>query len=307
MPGWLGTFRNFRTVTRCFTTGPGYCAELGRTDDSNKQFEELHTKYPKSRFWPDAVYRLAEMAVQKPDHPRAKKLLTELLEFGPGEQMLMHARLPVGPGINCPGTMGRSLAAAGATGTRFSRQPAPAAGRFLDCRSQLPAGQLQRGGGGNSQSLCARVSEKARSLAMAMVPLARGGIFAFIRSSGLKPKTGPADCQELSRFRAAVRGRLCAGRRLYAEGQIQREAREAYGRAIRSQSGGQDQTAAMAQWMIGESYFHQKNYEAAIREYLRLEILYGFPPGKAARCCRRPSVTKCWENGRKRSSCTPGC
>jgi TolA-binding protein len=47
----------------------------------------------------------------------------------------------------------------------------------------------------------------------------------------------------------------------------------------------------MAQWMIGESYFHQKNYETALREYLRLEILYAFPTWQAAallqagKCC----------------------
>jgi TolA-binding protein len=38
----------------------------------------------------------------------------------------------------------------------------------------------------------------------------------------------------------------------------------------------------MAQWMIGESYFHQKNYDAALREYLRLEILYAYPTWQAA-------------------------
>lgn len=37
----------------------------------------------------------------------------------------------------------------------------------------------------------------------------------------------------------------------------------------------------MAQWMIGESYFHQKNYEAAVREYLKVEILYAYPTWQA--------------------------
>jgi TolA-binding protein len=33
----------------------------------------------------------------------------------------------------------------------------------------------------------------------------------------------------------------------------------------------------MAQWMIGETYFHQKNYESALREYLKVDILYAYP------------------------------
>ena len=34
--------------------------------------------------------------------------------------------------------------------------------------------------------------------------------------------------------------------------------------------------------MIGETYFHQENYEAALREYLRVEILYPYPRWQAA-------------------------
>ena len=59
-------------------------------------------------------------------------------------------------------------------------------------------------------------------------------------------------------------------------------ARQAYNKVIRSAAGAKTETAAMAQWMIGETYFHQKNYEAALREYLRLEILYAYPEWQAA-------------------------
>jgi len=59
-------------------------------------------------------------------------------------------------------------------------------------------------------------------------------------------------------------------------------AREAYQTVIRSPRGSKTETAAMAQWMIGETYFHQKNYETARREYLRTEILYAYPEWQAA-------------------------
>ncbi len=58
-------------------------------------------------------------------------------------------------------------------------------------------------------------------------------------------------------------------------------ARKAYNRVIRSPTGAKTETAAMAQWMIGETFFHQKNYEAALREYSRLEILYAYPTWQA--------------------------
>ena len=38
----------------------------------------------------------------------------------------------------------------------------------------------------------------------------------------------------------------------------------------------------MAQWMIGESHFHQKNFQQAIKAYHRVESLYAFPRWQAA-------------------------
>ena len=38
----------------------------------------------------------------------------------------------------------------------------------------------------------------------------------------------------------------------------------------------------MAQWMIGETYFHQANYQDAIRAYYRVEALYDLPKWQAA-------------------------
>ena len=54
-------------------------------------------------------------------------------------------------------------------------------------------------------------------------------------------------------------------------------ARQMYNKAIDSAAGAKTETAAKAQWLIGETYFHQKNYEAALHEYLRVKILYDYP------------------------------
>ncbi len=69
-------------------------------------------------------------------------------------------------------------------------------------------------------------------------------------------------------------------------------AREAYARVVHSERGGKTETAAMAQWMIGESHFHQEDYAAALRAYLRVEILYAFPKWQAAALVQ---AGKCYE------------
>jgi len=53
-------------------------------------------------------------------------------------------------------------------------------------------------------------------------------------------------------------------------------------KAIRSATGEKTETAAMAQWMIGETYFQQKNYQAALRAYSGIEFVYAYPVWQAA-------------------------
>lgn len=71
------------------------------------------------------------------------------------------------------------------------------------------------------------------------------------------------------------------GRCLAARAEFQ-AARQAYGRVIHAPAAEKTRAAAKAQLMIAETYFHQKRYDEAFREYLRVEILYDDPPLQAA-------------------------
>ena len=48
----------------------------------------------------------------------------------------------------------------------------------------------------------------------------------------------------------------------------------------------------MAQWMIGETYFLQEQFATAVREYLRVEVLYGYPRWQSAALLQ---AGKCYE------------
>lgn len=69
------------------------------------------------------------------------------------------------------------------------------------------------------------------------------------------------------------------GRALQAEARFD-DARAAYQKAIAS--GGPPELAARAQFMRGETYFHQKNYREALREFLKVDILHDAPNWQAA-------------------------
>ena len=60
------------------------------------------------------------------------------------------------------------------------------------------------------------------------------------------------------------------------------DAREAYQSVVVSATGAKTETAAMAQWMIGETYFMQREFNQAIKAYHRVEVLHSYPQWQAA-------------------------
>jgi TolA-binding protein len=60
------------------------------------------------------------------------------------------------------------------------------------------------------------------------------------------------------------------------------QAREAYARVVNSKTANKSETAAMAQFMTAETHFHAEQYAAALKAYLRVEVLYAYPTWQAA-------------------------
>ena len=59
-------------------------------------------------------------------------------------------------------------------------------------------------------------------------------------------------------------------------------ARSAFLQAAQRDNAEKSETAAMAQWMIGETFMHQKRYAEAAAEYFRVVSLYPHPRWQAA-------------------------
>ena len=73
------------------------------------------------------------------------------------------------------------------------------------------------------------------------------------------------------------------------------EARAAYQAVIDARKGGD--LAARAQLMRGETFFHQKAYHEALREFLKVDILYDAPSGRRPRSWRREKSTNSSTSG----------
>jgi TolA-binding protein len=116
---------------------------------------------------------------------------------------------------------------------------------------------------------------------LAMIPLRRAQVFAQHKKWPEAYDLARKIEAEFPKFSQHFEVDYLLGRCLSAQGEFD-EARAHYAKVVQSQTGARTETAAMAQWMIGESYFHQQRYKEAIKEYLRVEILYEYPRWQAA-------------------------
>ena len=70
-------------------------------------------------------------------------------------------------------------------------------------------------------------------------------------------------------------------RGLEADGLLN-DAIQSYRLVIDSPQGSSSETAAIAQWRIGEIRFHQEDYPAAIQAYHRVDSIFGYPKWRSA-------------------------
>nr|MBC8356609.1 tetratricopeptide repeat protein [Planctomycetota bacterium] len=114
-----------------------------------------------------------------------------------------------------------------------------------------------------------------------MVPLRQAQCLAHQEQWAEALEIAESVSERFSEFRQLYEADYVMGRCFSMQARFN-EAREAFTRVVRSTTGGRTETAAMAQWMIGESFFHQKAYRDAIRAYHRVVSLHAYPQWKAA-------------------------
>lgn len=253
--------------------------DLGEHDKADELFERLRQATPRSRFWAEAVFRLAERAFQTGQLDRAAQVVGELADAEPDPQVTPHALLLAGKIAAAGDDWKQALPPLKRLVEQFPESaPVPLAEYFLaeaayrqgDYDKALE--QLRQ----LSESPAGR-GEKWRP----MVPLRQAQILARKEQWRDALEIAAQIATDYADFEQQYEADYVIGRCQANLGDFD-EARAAYRRAVESKTGEKTETAAMAQWMIGETYMHQKNYEAALREYLRVEILYDYPTWQAA-------------------------
>ncbi|MGE0605892.1 MAG: tetratricopeptide repeat protein [Pirellulales bacterium] len=253
--------------------------QMDRGDDSDGVFEKIRAEYPKSKIWADAVYRLAERAWQLNQPDRAVALLLELLPANPPAEIEAFA-------LYLQGQIAFSRQQYAAMEQPLKKLVEKHAESPLVHRAEYLLGESawKQGNHAEAARIMAQLAPRVQGQAddwVPMVALRQAQSLVHLKKFAEAKKLALQLARDLPEFEQRHEVDYVLGRCLASQAEFD-SAREAYRRVTESEMGHGTETAAMAQWMIGETYFHQKNHATALREFLRLEILYDYPTWQAA-------------------------
>lgn len=252
----------------------------GQPAESIAIFERLVNEVPGSPLWPDAALRLATSRIEQADHAGALELLSQITARSDApSEIVARAWFQLGQLASREDNWSR-------TGTCMENVLAARPEQELELRARYWLAESQF-----------RLKQFSAALS--------GFVALQANESGFSPSIAPwlwlraAQCQlQLERWDEVVR--TCEdGRSRYPDFAQAWEfdflvARERFSRGLfddaiagfekvtrdpRSKGG---ETAAQAQWLIGESLFHQEKYAAAVEAFHRVDSLYSSAQWRAA-------------------------
>jgi TolA-binding protein len=254
-----------------------------KTAEADHVFNRLLSEFPDSPRAADARFNLAESANHEKDYAKVVALLTPVVAEGSKAT---------------PRMVASALYRLGRTQARLKDWPASA--RTLDrLITEFPDNPLRR----EARFLRAEVAlesddpatAEAGFQALESEPAAPGDPEGFLRTirrrriqSLVALKEWEKVLEAADAFKADAGNDPQTAEVEYARGRALQslpqprfdEARAAYQKVIDARRGGD--LAARAQLMRGETYFHQKNYPEAKREFLKVHVLYHAPTWQAA-------------------------
>jgi TolA-binding protein len=257
-------------------------------DEAEAYFRRIHDDFPASTYWADATYRLAEQARISGQSGAAAELLDQLIASDSAGSLREYA-------LYLRGQIAAEMQEWSRTASAMQRllDEHPASPLVRQAEFWLAEALYRQ----NDWEAAAERFERLTAAAsgnedwLALVTLRRAQIRAQREDWDTAYEIASTISAAFPNFRQQHEVDYLLGRCLANEARFE-DARAAYKRATQSESGGKSEVAAMAQWMIGESFFHQRDYEAAIQAYLRVEILYAYPTWQAAALLQ---AGKCYE------------
>ena len=266
--------------------------DRNETKPAVKQFQTLQTHHRTSKFWADATYRLAQRAFENQDYDRASLLASEIsaanssADETSAHQQQVDAKI-LGHALYIQGQVAIAQGKWSEVDVPLTRllEETPDSAMRLPAEYWLAEAAYRRESHDLAERRFEALSKKigGRDDAwLGMVPLRRAQLLAQKKEWSEAAEIAGTIREEHPGFAQIYEADYLLGRCLAGQAKFD-EARAAYRLVTSAEAGrgGRSETAAMAQWMIGETYLHQKNYQSAIRAYLRVPPLYAYPRWQA--------------------------
>lgn len=264
--------------------------------DQNKQkealeaFEQIHQRFQDSDLWEDSTYRIAEAALNAGNLAKAREYLQKLLEKKGMSKVVVFGRYMLGQVEVQAGNWQAAIPHMDAVAEQVADEPLHSMAMFWGGEARFRSEKFDDAKAKFEQMLTDNMGRELESLPVAEMRLAQ--IFAHQDNWEAAYHKALEIENRYPNFAQVHELDYLMGRCLARQGEFQK-ARAAYTKVIQSPTASQGETAAMAQWMIGETFFHQKNYDAAVRAYAQVATNYeAFPKWKAAALLQ---IGKCHE------------
>ena len=254
--------------------------DLGDVEASNEAFAELVATQPKSKYWPDAAWRLAYSLLQQERHQEASEMVTRILAQpnAPDEIKLqtLYLQSTIAAATDrwedVPRLMDRLIA-------NSDKPKVVAAAKYWKAESLYRYGDFH-----GAAVIFDELQPTAADLGESLEPWL---LLRLAQCHGKSQRWTNAatianDClNRFADFSNAYEYRFLLGRSAEYDGMFE-DARKRYQEVIESANGSGTETAAIAQWRIGETHFHQNNHKLAIAAYKKTTFDYSFEKWSSA-------------------------
>lgn len=241
-----------------------------------KWFEELVTRFPRGALVAEARVKLAELAYERGEFDLADRQAQAALEANPDPSLVPTILYRRGLAAQRAGRDEDARQALERLTREFASDPMAAG---LAAAALFRLAEMAWDAGDTDAAL-----ERYREL------LGRPEGAKFAPTARLRIAQGHLDKREWSLAQAAAAALVeekdarIAREALFVEGRaLAQQAKFDLARARYEQAAGaeKDELAAKARFMIGETHFHQRQFEQALKDFLKVEILFPIQPWRA--------------------------
>lgn len=253
--------------------------DLKKPESCFSQFEQIAAKYTQSKYWADACYRLAEQRFKQERYDEALELVNQLLQRTNQPEILSRSIY-----------MNGQMAAMRNEWANVAQDMEALIGRcddkgiYAKASYWLAESLYQQNETAAAADLFGQLVEKNDLLDKAVWPwvgLRNAQCQAKLEAWDTVAAHSQAAIDRFPQFKKNYEHHYLLGRALEKEGRLT-DARKQFESVVNSSHGGRTETAAKAQWRIGETHFHQEDYKSAIRAFYKVDSLFTYPRWRTA-------------------------